>query len=378
MKKESFAQFFQIEIRSTLSKSQWRTSFILSFFIVLLYSLFLQLAPIDIGRRGGDHQEYLAAIELGYGENSPADRVITTLTPYFTFGPLFNAVPTFALCIALSMTFAGITGRSIIISLFLLFNIIFQLKYISKESIVILLFLSSFLIYRTGLQGRLFFLVICSLLIGLAITFRHYYAISVAFAATIYFAKRPMPIMLLCLAGLVAASLIPEVRDTLLDARYQVYGDGASLYTVASRIPMLMHGYSPVDFIVNYFTSLFFIIFPIAVGQRSQELYAQLFMVIVVLNIVKGIRSGERATLSIFLGCALTVPVFVPDLGTATRHISGLVPFLIFSVGHSYIFAAGSHKHKHKHKQKRSGGLQRVGHPSIDHIPRWRDVHAKQ
>jgi hypothetical protein len=55
-------------------------------------------------------------------------------------------------------------------------------------------------------------------------------------------------------------------------------------------------------------------------------------MVIVVYLSVIAWRSGNRLLFSIFMGMMLTLPIFVAEVGTIARHLSGIIPILLMSL----------------------------------------------
>jgi hypothetical protein len=167
-------------------------------------------------------------------------------------------------------------------------------------------------------------------LLLLATTFRQYYLISAAFALCIFFVRRPAFLGGALVTGLIAASQIEAIRIPLLTTRYYVY-QGVSVFS-ASKTPLLFTGKEPIDFLGNYFTSLFFYLFPIALNFRVQEIYMQVYVILILLGIREALAKGERTLVSIFCGILLTLPVFVPDVGTLSRHLSAIAPLLFMSL----------------------------------------------
>ncbi|MCE9649115.1 MAG: hypothetical protein K8R18_05745 [Parvibaculum sp.] len=304
----------------------------LFFFAGIMVAVFgLQLSGLSIGRWGLDARAHIIAVEWsGAGATSLADHVVALLTPYFRIGPFYNALPTIGIVYVIARIAYQARLLEKLVILFLSFPLIFQLQFVSKEAIITLFIISLYMAFSVVHSSKLRLLIGFGGLLIMATTFRQYYLISVAFGLCIFFIRRKDLLGPALVAGLVTASLVETIRVPLLTARYYVYY-GVSVFA-ASKTPLLLTGKGPTDFVGNYFTSLFFYLFPIALNLRVQEIYMQIYMILLLLSIGEALTKGERTLASIFLGIILTLPVFVPDVGTLSRHLSAIVPLLFMSL----------------------------------------------
>lgn len=297
---------------------------------VLVGSVLIQMSGLSIGRWGLDAAAHERAVSGGGGATSVADFVVAELTPFFGFGAFPNLVPTLILAYVISrIAFQGGAYTRALI-LYLSFPIVFQLQFVSKEAIVTLFVSAIFIVNSSRIFRNFASYISIGLLLLLALQFRQYYFISLAFCACLLFLPKPYQGILAMVAGIVIASLVTDIRDPLLTTRYNVYNgvsDGA-----VSKIPLFFNGMDSVSFIGNYFSSLFLYTFPILTGFRAQELYMQLYMVIVFYLSARAWKSGNRLMFSIFMGMMLTLPIFVAEVGTIARHLSGIIPILLMSL----------------------------------------------
>jgi len=308
------------------------SSFWLFYAIVLLACLALQVSGLSIGRWGQDAHELEMAIETGgrIGANSPADRLVAILTPFLGFGFLPNLLPT----ILLSFVVARIAyqGNAIerIIIFYLSFPIIFQLQFVSKEAVVTLVVFLLYISFRISENNKWRFYSTIAIFLIIAIIFRKYYFISIAIMLCVVFLKKPriiVPVIILCIC---MVSILDNVRDTLLDARYLVYRNVSS--EAASIIPLYFDGYDPISFIGNYFLSIPFYSIPFLVGIRVQEIYMQIYIIFAGVLLMKSLSFGNRYLAALFFGIVMTFPIFVAEVGTLARHLSGIIPIACLSL----------------------------------------------
>ena len=312
---------------------EFRDVVLMFLFTLVIFSVdaaVLQFSGLSIGRWGGDSAAHELAIDYGIVGGSMADQVVATLGRYFKIGNSYGAVPTMVLILMLAITTIKCTGRELLIALFLTLPTLYQLQYASKESVLIvawaiLLLLVS--IVRSD-KGRA---IICfSIILILAATFRKYYYISAGIMALLYTVKSPSRASLGLFSSMTVISFIPPIRNPILIPKFMVSRglSGAS----SSKIPVLFPGFSPLGLIGNYVVSLAYIAFPILGGFRPQELYMQIYSLILMASGAYAYKHGERATASMFIGIVLTLPVFVPDVGTFARHVGAALPILLISL----------------------------------------------
>ncbi|MFV1920971.1 hypothetical protein VPH46_16295, partial [Sphingomonas sp. MJ1 (PH-R8)] len=307
-------------------------SFWLYYAFILMGCIAIQLSDLSIGRWGRDAQMLELAVETGgrLGASSLGDYAVTALGPYLGIPQLPNLVPTIALVFVISrISYQGSTLEKIAI-LFLSFPTIFQLQFVSKEGVVTLFIISTYFVMNALRQPKYRLIYIIGVLGFMAAFFRNYYVISLAFALLVVALKKPRLYAPAIILGLLAASLIPQVRDRILDARYLVYRNVS--IDAASLIPMNFHGYDPVSFLGNYFFSIPFYCIPFLLNFRVQELYMQIYIVCSAVLISKAMRYGERGQSAVLLGVVCTFPVFVAEVGTLARHLSGIIPLGYMSI----------------------------------------------
>jgi hypothetical protein len=301
-------------------------SFWLYYAFILSGCIAIQLSNLSIGRWGRDAQMLELAVETGgrLGATSLGDYAVTALGPFLGIPLLPNLVPTIALVFILSrISYQGsLADRAII--LFLSFPAIFQLQFVSKESIVTLFIIATyaFMLFLKSQKNRAIFMV-ASLAI-MAAFFRNYYVISLAFAALVFALKKPKLYAPAIVVSLIIVSLAPDIRDRLLDARYLVHRNVS--VDAASLIPMYFRGYDSISFLGNYILSVPFYIVPLLLNVRVQEIYMQLYILFSVILLLKSVKSGDPVISAAFLGVVCTFPVFVAEVGTLARHLSGVIP----------------------------------------------------
>jgi len=303
----------------------------LFFFTGSLAAVFaVQLSGLSIGRWGVDEGGYLLAIARGgAGAQSLADHVVALLTPYFGVRPLYNALPTVGIVYVIARIAYQADLREKLIIFFLSFPLVFQLKFVSKEAVIALFVIALFVLFTFVRSEKVRFFIGMGGLAVMAATFRQYYLISMAFGFCIFFIRRKDFLFFALVSGLIFASLIEAIRVPLLTSRYFVYY-GVSVFSV-SKTPLLFTEKGAIDFVGNYFSSLFFYLFPIVLNFRIQEIYLQIYMVFIFFSIKEALTYGNRTLIALFCGMVLTLPVFVPDLGTLSRHLSALTPLLFMS-----------------------------------------------
>lgn len=314
-----------------LSRRPVSSNFWWFYIALLLGSLVVQLSGLSIGRWGLDATVHERAVsgEMAAGL-SLGDAAVVLLSPFLGFGSFPNLLPTLFLAYVVSrVAYQGNAWTRFLI-LYLSFPIIFQLQFVSKEAVVTLFVFALFLVNSVARLQRFATLASFGLLLFIALSFRQYYLISFAFALCILILPKRYQGVLGMIAGIVVASLVPEVRDPLLTTRYYVY-NGVS-EEAASKIPLFFSGVDPISFVGNYFTSLFLYTFPVLTGFRVQEIYMQIYMIFVGYLSARAWSDGNRVLFSIFLGMTLTLPIFVAEVGTIARHLSGIIPILLMSL----------------------------------------------
>jgi len=302
------------------------------FFVAVLGAVFaLQLSGVSIGRWGVDEGMYILGIETqgAMGVNSMADRVVVSLTPFFKIGPLYNAVPTIGIVYIITRIAyqANVIERLIIF--YLSFPLIFQLQFVSKEAIISFFVILLFGIFSFVRSEKARLIITLGGLALLAASFRQYYAISVAIFLCLFFVRDTSLRLLFVAAGIVAAGMVEAIRLPLLEARYFIYYGVSD--AAMSKTPLLFTGYGPVDFIGNYIVTLIFSTFPIFLNLRIQELYMQIYMLLIFFSLGEAFRRGDRVLVTLFCGIGLTLPVFVAELGTLSRHLGAVLPLLLMS-----------------------------------------------
>lgn len=308
-----------------------RPAFFFTFLIVVSLAFLLQISGISIGRWGLDAGQLLAAMQTegAFGAQSVADYVVAFVTPYLRIGPFYNGVTTIGLSLMTARILYQLKFHEQILILFILFPIFFQLQFVSKEAIIIIYVIIIFFFFYV-IKNELFrFCFIVATMLLMATFFRNYYFISLACAACFFF-FRGWRLWTVLLLGLLLSTIVDSVRDQLLTTRYFIYY-GVSM-DARSLLPLLFSGFSWTDFIGNYVVSAFFFMFPLALGQRVQELYMQIYVVIIFATTLSAFRYGNRMLASLFLGLLFTFPLFVAELGTLIRHVSGVAPILFCSL----------------------------------------------
>lgn len=310
-------------------------SFWLLYSIALVACIALQLSGLSIGRWGTDAGDLIAGIETGgaVGVNSSADRMVVLLTPYLGFGPVPNLLPTvlmvFIIC---RVAFQANNVEKFIIA-FLSFPLIFQLQFVSKEAIVTVFMVLIYCIYALLKQPRYRHIFLIFLMILMSLSFRQYYFVSLAFMAAILLLKRPSLFIPAVIFGVMVVAFIPALRDPLLDAKYLVYRNVST--AASSLIPMYFTGYNPKAFIGNYFFSIPFYSIPFLVAFRVQELYMQIYIIFCSIVAIRAFNSGDKYLAAMFLGISFTFPVFIAEVGTLARHLSGIIPLTYLSLFHA-------------------------------------------
>jgi hypothetical protein len=296
------------------------------FAAALLTCLGIQISGLNIGRWGVDARELSLAVETGgrLGAGSAADYLVAWLTPYLGVAPFPNLLPTAALVLVLCRMAYHRSFREQALIFYLSFPLIFQLQFVSKEMIVTLFAIFLFVAFLLIKNWKWRAIVAALALAVMAAEFRTYYAISMAIAACVFVSGRPRRFLVLFSAGMLTASLIENIRMTILINQYYIHS-GVTRDAV-SLLPLHFFGYGAVDFIGNYLLNLSYYLVPIVTNFRVQELYAQLYSIICVLLVWRALRHGERALTSVFLGILLTLPLFVAELGTLIRHVSAIMP----------------------------------------------------
>jgi len=301
-------------------------AFWLYYACILLGCIGIQLSNLSIGRWGRDAQALELAVETGgrLGASSLGDYAVAALGPYLGIPQLPNLIPTILLVFIVSrISYQGSSLEKLII-LFLTFPVIFQLQFVSKESIVTLfvILVYIFMVFFKNVKLRSIF--VASIILSMAMLFRNYYYISLAFAVLIFSLRKNTVLIPAMLASLIVVSFIPEIRDRLLDARYLVYRNVS--VDAASIIPMKFHGYDPISFLGNYVLSIPFYLFPLVLNVRLQEIYMQIYIIFAGIVIFKSMKNGDKAVSAALLGLVCTFPVFVAEVGTLARHLSGILP----------------------------------------------------
>jgi hypothetical protein len=294
--------------------------------IVLLGCLALQVSGLSIGRWGEDAHALEIAIETGgrIGANSPADWLVAALTPFLGFGPVPNLIPTALLSFVVARVAYQGNGIDRAVIFYLSFPLIFQLQFVSKEAIVTIAVVVLYGAFRLLKSNKLRLVATLVIILAMAALFRQYYFIAAGIMMATILLKQPRFVIPAVIIGICLAAFIEPVRTPLLDARYLVYRNVSS--AAASIIPLYFQGYDPVSFIGNYFLSIPFYGIPFLVGVRIQELYMQIYIILAVILMTRSLSHGNRPLSALFFGITLTFPVFVAEVGTLARHLSGVIP----------------------------------------------------
>lgn len=199
------------------------------------------------------------------------------------------------------------------------FPTLLNVRHIGKEGAALMVGLGAIVLLRLIPSERLANFAIAGLFVGVSDIFRGYYALYGAglVMLTLFGLKRTL---ILGAIGIQALWLKPEVASALSYMRRSIYlqteeQDARSLLFRVDLSP------EPLDVIVNYGLSVAQLLAAAPLSLHPKDFVYQIFVVLIGLIIIRAYQVGLHQRTYLFIASFLTISIFVPDFGTALRHI---------------------------------------------------------
>lgn len=230
-------------------------------------------------------------------------------------------------------------GIALVVSLpmFIHFN------YVSKEGI--LGFLAVLGVLATLAFGkRIGQVVLVGGVIIFAVFVRPYYVLPITATALVLWLGMKRGLLVVAVGLIVVLIVFPYPFEVLESSRRQMYL--ASVYkfgtrTVYPNIWIDTHAPLQLQSIANYLVVLVETLVPISWTSSLKDLFAQIFMIAVLVMMVSSRRSSDQLFTNFGIFLILTVPFFSPDLGTSMRHIAAAALYIHMGIALQRIYEGG-------------------------------------
>ena len=231
------------------------------------------------------------------------------------------------MCFLFSRRLKGMTG--VIMLSVLMFPLFLQLRFIAKEAVWVFSALGLIFAFRWFRTDNARFVIITLSFVFLSLVFREYYLISAGLIVLLYLGRlKPLLALGIFIAAMIAVPYIApdhvaELNDTRISlSEYALIGNARSLMPIPDINwgVFTIYGYS--------FMTGIMMMFPVSVSLDYREILLQLYLVLCFFAVRQALRTNGTAAATAFLSVFATLTLFVPDFGTALRHIGAQIPLL--------------------------------------------------
>ncbi len=264
---------------------------------------------------------------------------INSLFPYWVFTNTVFGVYLFYMSLSVRTLTAYMMVVIITLPMFIHFN------YISKEAILLFIAVTGFFTARSFGRIKGIWTVAIGVII-FAVFIRTYYVLPIFATALVLWLGWQRGIIVILIGIGLSMLVFPKPFIMLEESRQTMYYVNVYKFNARSVFPYLNQDADlPMQLrsVINYGIVLFDTLFPLTWTRTIKDIFAQMFFFSLVGLCIAAIRKGDRVFSAFGFFVVLTVPFFVPDLGTAMRHTSAAATFLLLGIAFRTFDEGGAH-----------------------------------